>query len=558
MKQTIRKLLAALCLLSPAPLLSADSTNDLALIPMPQHVQRLDGEFKLTPQTRIYTDRASRETGEYLAEKLRAATGYPLAVSRKWFAGKPVDNAILLTAGVPGANSGAEGYELVVATNAVVIRAPDPAGVFYGAQTLRQLLPPEIYSTNLVPGREWPVPSVEIQDWPRFKWRGLMLDVSRHFFTKAEVETKLDEMALYKLNTFHWHLVDEDGWRIEIKKYPKLTEVGAWRKRAGLMRVEVEPGTNDHPAWMAVSADKFGLDGRYGGFYTQADIREVVAYAAARHIMIVPEIEMPGHSIAALTAYPEYSCFGGPYRTDIDLDIRDGIYDPAKEGTFEFLDNVLAEVFQLFPGPYVHIGGDEVEKSYWLRSPDCQALMKREGLKNGEELQSWFVKRIEKFVNAHGKTMIGWSEILQGGLAKNAVVMDWIGGGKEAASQGHDVVMTPDSACYLDYYQSKNLAGEPKAIGGYLPLETLYALNPIPDGLPAAMQGHVLGAQGNVWTEYIASQAHLDYMIFPRECALAEVVWSSPASHDWNDFQKRLAVDEQRLDQLGVNYRREH
>jgi len=368
------------------------------------------------------------------------------------------------------------------------------------------------------------------------------------------------QLALYKVNTFHWHLVDSDGWRIEIKKYPLLTQVGAWRNTSHLPRAEAEdaPLTNAQPVWAQPAADKFGPDGRYGGFYTQDDIREVVAYAAARHIMVVPEIEMPGHSAAALAAYPQYSCYGGPYHTDENLNTQDGTYDPANEATFQFLEGVLTEVFQLFPSQYVHIGGDEVGKGYWRRSPDCQALMKREGLKNGEELQSWFIKRIEKFVNANGKTLMGWSEILQGGLAQNAAVMDWIGGGKEAASQGHDVVMTPESDCYLDHYQSKNLAGEPRAIGGYLPLEKMYALNPIPDGLPEAMQGHILGAQGNVWTEYMTSQAHLDYMIFPRECALAEVTWSSKDSRDWDDFQKRLAVDEKRLDELGVNYRHEH
>lgn len=552
----MKKLILTLSLLIPAAVLSAADTSSLALIPLPQKVDRLDGEFELTPLTRIYTDRASEKTGEFLAQKLRPATGYPLEVHWQAFSSKPPEGAIYLTTKGADAGLGAEGYELTASAGSVVIRAPQQAGVFYGTQTLRQLLPTDIFSTNVVAKTEWPVPGVHIRDWPRFKWRGILLDVSRHFFSKSEVETKLDEMALYKLNTFHWHLVDDDGWRIEIKKYPKLTEVGAWRMRPQLKRIEGSKETTAHPAWMAPSADKFDVGGRYGGYYTQDDIREVLAYAAARHIMIVPEIEMPGHSSAALAAYPEYSCYGGPYHTDRDLNAHEGIYDPANEQTFQFLDGVLKEVFHLFPSPYIHIGGDEVRKDYWMHSPDCQALMQREGLKDGNELQSWFLKRMEKYVNAHGKKMIGWSEILQGGLAPSATVMDWIGGGLEAASQGHDVIMTPEKDCYLDHYQSTNLLTEPLAIGGYLPLQNMYAFEPVPDKLPEAMQSHVLGAQGNVWTEYIASQQHLDYMIFPRACALAEVTWSARDARNWDDFQQRLATDEKRLDELNVNYRR--
>ncbi|HEX4349307.1 MAG TPA: family 20 glycosylhydrolase, partial [Verrucomicrobiae bacterium] len=363
----------------------------------------------------------------------------------------------------------------------------------------------------------------------------------------------LDLMALHKLNTFHWHLVDDQGWRIEIKKYPLLTQVGSWRKQSDIERPIT--ATNAHPAWAEPAASKFGPDGRYGGFYTQDEIRAVVAYAAARHIKIVPEIEMPGHSMAALTAYPQFSCFGGPYTTDNDLRLHTGIYDPSKEATFQFIEGVLTEVFQLFPDKYVHIGGDEVQKRYWHRSADCQALMKREGLKNEEELQSWFIKRIEKFVNAHGKTMIGWSEILQGGLATNAVVMDWIGGGQEAASAGHDVVMTPEAFCYLDHYQSTNHAMEPRAIGGYTPLQKIYLFDPIPTNLATQFQSHVLGAQGNLWVEYVASLPHVEYMIFPRMTALAEVDWSAKDSRNWNDFVSRLKVHEKRLDELDVNYR---
>jgi hypothetical protein len=367
-----------------------------------------------------------------------------------------------------------------------------------------------------------------------------MLDVSRHFYTRNEVEKLIDLMALYKLNTLHWHLVDDQGWRIEIKKYPLLTKIGGWRQQSAFGKASKE--TNARPVWAAPSVDKFGADGRYGGFYTQDDVREIVAYATARHITIVPEIEMPGHSSAALAAYPQF----GSAR---------GIYNPADKKTFQFLDDVLSEVFQLFPGKYVHIGGDEVRKDYWKNDPDCQALMKREGLKNEEDLQSWFIRRIEKFVNARGKTLIGWSEILQGGLAQNAVVMDWIGGGKEAASQGHDVVMTPNTYCYLNYYQSTNHSTEPRAQGNFVPLQKVYSFDPVPTNLPPAFQSHILGAQGNLWTVWIASFSHVEYMLFPRTCALAEALWSPTNSRNWNDFRQRLNLDEERQDQLKVNYR---
>ena len=369
-----------------------------------------------------------------------------------------------------------------------------------------------------------------------------MLDVARHFYTKGEVEKILDLMAREKLNTFHWHLVDDQGWRIEIKKYPKLTQVGAWRTNIGW---NLDPK----------SSAAYGRDGRYGGFYTQKDIRAIVAYAAARHINIVPEIEMPGHSSAALAAYPQFSCGGGPYSTDNKPGTRNGVYCAGNDGAFEFIEGVLTEVFQLFPGQYVHIGGDEVSKDNWKNCVKCQARMKTEGLKNEEELQSYFVRRIEKFVNAHGRTLIGWSEILQGGLAQNAVVMDWIGGGAEAAGAGHDVVMTVQKYCYFDHYQSTNHATEFRAIGGFLPLSQVYAFEPIPDKLGAQSEGHILGPQANLWTEYIPNLRQAEYMIFPRLCALAEVGWSSKEARNWDGFMARLPLELVRFDEQNVNYR---
>jgi hexosaminidase len=509
----------------------ASAKNIPALIPWPQKIQQLEGAFTLTPQTKIFANHASRQTAEQLASRLRPATGYPLKVKTEFFSSKPVPNDILLTTKDASTHLGPEGYELTVTTNFVVVRAPTQAGLFYGVQTLLQLLPPKIFSTNIVADANWQMPCVQIQDWPRFKWRGLMLDVSRHFYTKAEVEKILDEMALYKLNMFHWHLTDDQGWRIQIKKYPKLTSVGAWRDGIGW-------GLNPK------SSKAYNSQGEYGGFYTQKDIREVVAYAAARHITIVPEIEMPGHSSAALEAYPQFG--SGP-----------GIYDPANPGTFTFLENILREVFRLFPGKYIHIGGDEVQKSYWKKSPDCQALMKHEGLTNEDELQSWFTRRMEKFINAHGKILVGWSEIARGGLASNAVVMDWIGGGKGAAASGHDAVMTPTGYCYLNYYQSTNRLAEPRAQGGYISLHKVYSFDPIPKGLPPQDDFHILGAQANLWAEWIPSLPHAEYMLFPRLCALAEVDWSPKDSRNWPDFKRRIRKNDLRLDELGVDYRRQ-
>ena len=523
---------------------TALAAGEPAVIPQPQNLTRLDGSFTLARDTRIYTDPASLDTGNFLAARLRQSTGWRFRVSGKTTPALEagITGGIFLTTNAANGALGAEGYELVVTTNAVVIRAPTQAGLFYGVQTLLQLLPPEIFSTNVVTDFAWPVPGVNITDAPRFPWRGLMLDVSRHFFTKLEVEKLLDVMALHKLNRFHWHLVDDNGWRIEIKKYPRLTSIGAWRDGVGF-------------GLASNSATAYGPDGRYGGFYSQADIREVVAYAQKLHITVVPEIEMPGHSLAALAAYPELGSGRGPFVVPLQGGVNAGIYSPAKAATFEFLQNVLAEVFELFPSPYVHIGGDEVPKEPWQNDAACQALMQREGLKTEAELQGWFTRRLEQFISAHGKTPVGWSEILQGGPAQNAVVMDWIGGGREAASQGHDVVMTPTANCYFDYYQSRDQSAEPRAIGGFLPLQTVYALEPVPAGLSPEFQKHILGAQGNLWTEYIPNLRHLEYMAIPRLSALAEVTWSPKTARNFADFKRRLRTDERRLDQLGVNYR---
>jgi len=519
---------------------TALALNEPAIIPQPAHLELQPGTFKLTAKADI-TFGGGEAEAQNLAAALRPATGYKLPVSPVGSLAKGREITLLLQPNQLD-QYGSEGYELTVTPQSVGITAATEAGLFYGGRTLLELLPPEIFSTNVVKPFDWQAPCVHIKDQPRFGWRGLMLDVSRHFFTKPEVEQLLDVMALHKLNTFHWHLVDDNGWRIEIKKYPKLTSVGAWRGGVGFGLP-----TN--------STTAYGPDGRYGGFYTQDDIREVVAYAAKLHITIVPEIEMPGHSLAALAAYPEYGTGDGPFVVPLKGGVNPGIYSPAKDGTFQFLDGVLTEVGQLFPGKYIHIGGDEVPKGPWKNDAACQALIKSEGLKNEEELQSWFVRRVEKIVNAKGKTLIGWSEILQGGLAQNATVMDWIGGGREAASQGHDVVMSPTSHCYLDYCQSRDQASEPRSIGGFLPLKKTYALEPVPANLAPEMQKHILGPQGNIWTEYIPNIKHVEYMAFPRAAALAEVGWSPKEARNLDDFKRRLKTNEQRLDRLGVNYR---
>jgi hexosaminidase len=377
-----------------------------------------------------------------------------------------------------------------------------------------------------------------------------MLDVSRHFFTKPEVETILDAMALHKLNTLHWHLADDQGWRIQIKRYPKLTQVGAWRTGVNfLLSNKKSTGLDPH------SSPDFNRDGRYGGYYTQADIRDVVRYAAARHITIVPEIEMPGHSSAALAAYPQFSCTDGPFNTDMTGHIRPGIYCAGNDQTFDFLENILTEVFALFPGKYIHVGGDEVSTTTWKNCPKCQARKAEEHLATDRQLESYFIKRIEKFVNAHGKSLIGWSEIREGGLAQNAAIMDWIGGATEAATAGHDVVMTPTKYCYLDHYQSRDRAKEPRAIGGFLSLSEVYGFEPIPASLPPQFDSRILGAQGNLWTEFVPNIRHAEYMIFPRESALAEVTWSPKDARNLDDFLLRLKTDDRRLDEMGINYR---
>ena len=531
----------ALCLglfLSALILSGCGSGAKLSVVPRPAKTEIQKGDFQFTSETKIIVDAVSEQTGHYLAAQLQQDSGQSIPVQQ--YADNAPKGSISLTTKDAKASLGAEGYELAVTPDSIVIRA-QPAGLFYGAQTLLQLLPAK--STNDNSGtKSLRLPRVQIEDQPRFKWRGLLLDVARHFFTKDEVKQLLDALALYKINTFHWHLTDDQGWRIEIKKYPRLTEVGAWRKSVGF---GLDPK----------STTAYGPDGRYGGYYTQDDIREVVAYAKERHITIVPEIEMPGHASAALAAYPQLSCTGGPFTTDLPGGIFDGVYCAGNDESFTFLQDVLSEVFELFPGKYVHIGGDEVLTNNWHNCVKCQGRLKQEGFKNDIELEGYFIRRICKFIASRHRIPIGWSEIANDGLSEDTALMDWVGGATEAATAGHDVVMTPLADCYFDHYQSQDRSTEPRAIGGYLPLQQVYAFEPIPTNLPPQFQSHILGAQANVWTEYIPSFKQVEYMVFPRLCALAEVTWSPKAARNWDDFQRRMQTQYPRLDERGINYR---
>jgi hexosaminidase len=505
---------------------SAAADTSIALLPKPLHMEQTEGKFVLNRDMVILLDKDWAEAvnvGEQLAERLRRATGFDVPV-KGYVVETPVHNAVLLLRkkALP------EKYTLEATPDGATIAANDGAGLFYGTQTLLQLLPPEVFASGKAAGGvEWAVPAVKIEDQPRFRWRGLLLDVARHFFNKQEVENYIDLMAQHKLNTLQVHLTDSEGWRIEIKRYPKLAAVSAWRTSDPFL------GT------------KYPADKPYGGFFTQDDIREIVAYAKARYVNIVPEIEMPAHAGGAIAAYPEIGCTGKP-ATEVC---------PGNNATFDLLEGVLAEVMQVFPSKYIHIGGDEASKSDWKNCPMCQERMKREGLKNLEELQSYFIRRIEKYLNAKGRTLVGWDEILEGGVAPNAVVMSWRGmeGGVTAANAGHDVVMTPIVHCYFDFPQAKT--GEPGGGGGVVPLPSVYAFEPVPKHLPADKAKHILGGGGNLWTEFVPTYAHAQYMTYPRACAMAEATWTDAKSKDWKDFRNRLSVHLKRLRAQGVNYR---
>jgi hexosaminidase len=518
---------------------------EVRLIPQPVSLQTSPGVFQLRPSTKIVlaVDTPEvRRTGEYLQKTLEASTGYTLKI----VSGRPDSTAggvIVLSLVAGKADGQPEGYELKMTPPLVVsIQAPAAAGIFYGVQTLLQLFPPEILSAQK---RDvaWVAPCVQITDYPRFAWRGVLLDVSRHFFSKQYVERYLDEMARYKLNVFHWHLTDDNGWRIEIKGLPQLTKVGAWR----VPRL-AKWGTRESP--------RDGEPVTEGGFYTQDDIREVIAYAKDRFITVLPEIEMPGHAMAALASYPELSCTGGPFHVNPGSPYYgkiDNNFCPGNDQTFEFLDKVLTEVAALFPSEYIHVGGDECLKTFWHACPKCQKRMKDEHLANEEELQSYFIRRAEKIVESKGKHLIGWDEILEGGLAPNATVMSWRGfeGGVAAAKQKHKVVMSPVDFAYLDYYQGDPLL-EPRTFGS-LTVSKAYQFEPIPEGVDPQ---YILGGQANLWTESVPTERHVEYMTWPRVLALSETFWSKKEARNWDSFVPRMEAHFGRLDAAGVNYAR--
>jgi hexosaminidase len=434
-------------------------------------------------------------------------------------------------------SSNNEAYELTIDESGVHISASSGAGLFYGVQSLFQLLPASNETIEL--------PFVEIKDQPRFVWRGLHLDVGRHFFPVEFIKKYIDLMAHYKLNTFHWHLTEDQGWRIEIKKYPKLQEVAAYRKETVVGHASTRTRSEPHE-----------FDGtRHGGFYTQEEIKEVVAYATQRFVTVVPEIELPGHALAALTAYPNLGCTGGPYEVATTWGIFNDVFCAGKETTFEFLEGVLDEVIPLFPSKYVHIGGDECFKDSWKKCPHCQKRIKTENLKDEHQLQSYFIQRIEKHINSKGKSIIGWDEILEGGLAPNATVMSWRGeeGGIAAAQQNHDVIMTPSKWLYLDYMQDSSKA-EPLAVKVLVDVKTVYSYDPSPRQFSVEQAKHVLGVQANVWTEYMKSGDHVEYMVYPRAIALAEVGWSIKENKNYEDFIKRLKASERLLNSWKINY----
>jgi hexosaminidase len=549
--RVIRPLLAVVPLVSAlmattlpaqAPAARPHDATAFHVIPRPNELVPGTGNFTLSAATVLHADTEFDAVARRFARDVAPATGFDLAVS----AAAPATGTPVIRLQRDASVSGDEAYRLDVTPSGVTVRAAGPAGAFYALETFKQLLPAAIYREAPVERVQWTAPAVRISDAPRFGWRGSHMDVSRHFMPKAHVLKHLDLMARHKLNRFHWHLTEDQGWRIEIRKYPRLTEVGGCRARTIIGRHVQDPARRPYD------------NVPHCGFYTQDDIREIVAYAAERHIVVVPEIEMPGHAQAAIAAYPQLGVFP---------DSQVGVYDAwgispvifnADESTIRFLQDVLTEVLALFPGPWIHIGGDEAIKDQWKASSRIQARIKELGVKDEHELQSWFIKRMDTFLTERGRRLIGWDEILEGGLAPNATVMSWRGtaGGIAAAKAGHDVVMAPNSHTYFDHYQSRDQAREPLAIGGFSPLDHVYAYEPIPSELSAEEAKRVLGAQAQLWSEYIPTPRHMEYMAWPRLSALSEVVWSAKDQRDLADFMRRLHRHGDRLNALGVNYRR--
>lgn len=524
----MRKLNTTLCSLLTLTLFSCQPKEEQAnyqVIPLPQEVVINQGNpFVINSSTQILYPEGNellKRNAAFLAGYLKETTGKTVATAV--LSGTEAKNAIVL--GIDEAIGEDEGYELKVTADQVTINGKTPNGVFYGIQTLRKSVPATAQGANIA------LPAANIKDYPRFAYRGMHLDVCRHFFPLEFVKEYIDLLALHNMNIFHWHLTDDQGWRVEIKKYPKLTEVGSQRSET------------------VIGHNSGKYDGQpYGGFYTQEQIKEVVAYAQERYIDIIPEVDLPGHMLAALTAYPEMGCTGGPYEVEKTWGVFEDVLCIGNEQSMVFLEDVLGEIVELFPYKYVHIGGDEAPRTRWAKCPKCQARIKAEGLKADknhtaeDRLQSYCMARAEKLLNSKGRQIIGWDEILEGDIAPNATVMSWRGmeGGIEAAKLGHDVIMTPNTYLYFDYYQTANTKDEPDAIGGCLPLEHVYSLEPMPEALTAEEKKHIIGVQANLWSEYIPTTEQVEYMILPRMAALAEVQWTLPEKKDYRDFAQRL------------------
>ena len=528
---------------------TAQTVSDIAIIPEPVSLEKKSTRFILNNQTRIAADKnadVQRVLGFFTAQ-VRLATGYALATQP---ATPAKSNVISFSLNHKAdATLGKEGYTIDVSATGIKVQANEPAGLFYASQTLLQLFPKEIESGSVVKKTSWTIPGVHISDYPRFAWRGLMFDVVRHFFTKEQVKQYIDEMVKYKYNLLHLHLTDDQGWRVEIKALPKLTEVGAWRvDKTGSFGTFSPPADNEPRT--------------YGGFYTQTDIKELIQYAADRFVNILPEIDVPGHSMAAVAAYPDLSCTPGTYRVNSGekfmqwsdtgfYALVDNTLCPANDKVYDFLDKVFTEVAQLFPFEYIHMGGDECAKNFWEKSDAIKQLMQRENLKDLHEVQSYFVKKVEKIIESKGKKLIGWDEILEGGLAPNAAVMSWRGskGGAEAAAMKHDVVMSPNSNTYIDLMQGDNVIEPP--VYKSVRLKTSYQFEPVPDGADAK---YIKGGQANLWTEQVYNMRHAQYMTWPRAFAVAESVWSPAAKKNWNDFVRRVENHFQRFDVAEIKY----
>ncbi len=519
---------------------TAEKEANYQVIPLPQEVSLTQGNpFKLNENVLIaYPENNAllQRNAEFLSEYIQQATNYA-PKTKAIAAGEQVKNAIVL--GLDPSIANKEGYVLTTTPEGININGQTENGVFYGIQTLRKSIPAEAKEATIL------IPAGEIKDEPRFSYRGMHLDVGRHFFPKEFMKKYIDLLALHNMNTFHWHLTDDQGWRIEIKKYPKLTEIGSQRSRTVIGRNTQEYDNTP-----------------YGGFFTQEEAKEIVKYAQERYITVIPEVDLPGHMLAALAAYPEMGCTGGPYEVCPRWGIFEDVLCIGNDQTMQFLEDVMNEIIEIFPSKYVHIGGDEAPRTRWEKCPKCQARIKTEGLKADknhtaeDRLQSYCMTRIEEFLNSKGRQIIGWDEILEGDVAPNATVMSWRGmeGGIKAAQLGHDVIMTPTSFCYFDYYQTADTKDEPLGIGGYVPIEKVYSLEPVPAVLTEEQSKHILGAQANLWTEYIHSSEHVEYMVLPRMAALAEVQWTQPEKKDFKDFTKRLARLMKFYQRDGFNY----